>query len=97
MLVLELNQLVITLLEVMCEETHEKTETLVKRIQKDIDIEALHKIFIYFCKLSKDPYMVGSWLFTIFFKTNACICMPHRKGKKKMMMQKEQPLKLTMC
>ena len=93
LLVLELKQLAITLLEAMCEETHEKTAELVKKIHQDIDIEALHKTFAYFCKLSKDPYMVGG-LFTIYFEAN--VCTSHRKRKRKMMMQKEQPLKPTM-
>ena len=59
----------------MCEETHEKTEILVEKIKNDIDIDAIHKTFGYFCKLSK----VGDYSqhVTGFIKTDPnrdCLC-----------------------
>ena len=56
--VLELKQSAVELLQVMCEETHPETETLVKNIFKNIDVEALHSTLVYFYKLSQDLVMV---------------------------------------
>ena len=92
--VLELKQSAVVLLEAMCEETHQDSKKLVQNIHKAIDIGALHDTFYYFHQMSEDDYMVSASLFTLKFEVNVCI--PHRKLKKKMMMQKEQPLELTM-
>ena len=88
-----MKQSAIELLETMCEETHKGTEKLVQSIFKGVDIEALHNTLVYFYKLSQDPKMVGSHSrYSLRF-----IPAIYRKLMKKMMMQKELLLELTMC